>query len=132
VTPAGDPHELLRQCSRALADLGPRPAGEAAELLALSRSVRQEAETAAALGRQERAVPEAMVFESRGARRLTANVAEVADSFFVTNRRLEHVADALVREARQLEESQVAHDRRRRALQADIDLLRERIRVTER
>ena len=73
-----------------------------------------------------------MVFESRGARRLTANVAEVADSFAVSTRRLEHVADALVREARQLEEVQVAYDRRHRELQADIDRLRERIRVTER
>lgn len=132
MTPAPDPRERLRESTRALADLGQRPPGEVADLLAVSRSVRQEAETIAALGRQERAVPDGMVFESRGARRLGANVAEVADSFALSTRRLEHVADGLVREARQLEEAQVAYDRRHRELTAHIGELRERIRVTER
>ena len=49
MTPPRDPRELLRESSRALAELGARPAGDAADLLALSRSVRQEAETVAAL-----------------------------------------------------------------------------------
>jgi hypothetical protein len=122
----------LRAKRHALAELGPRPAAEARELEELSRTVRQEAENAATLARQERAVPEAMVFEGRGARRLAANVADVAESFATGSRMLDDVADAMARRAGVVHDEQAAYDRRHRELQAEVEALREKIRTTKR
>jgi hypothetical protein len=129
MTPVRDLQAQLRAKRHALAELGPRPPGEGRELEELSRSVRQEAETAATLARRERAIPEPMVFESRGARRLATNVADVTESFAAGSRILDDVADTIARRAGLRHDEQVAYDRRHRELEADIEDLREKIRM---
>ncbi|MEA2148664.1 MAG: hypothetical protein QOD69_494 [Solirubrobacteraceae bacterium] len=123
-----DPRDLLQSAMSALSGLGPRPQGDPEALWALARTLRQEADTAAALGRLERSVPDSMVFESRGARRLQANVAEVSESFFTGSRMIDEAADAIAREGHHIHDAQVAYDRSHRDLFAHVTDLEKKVR----
>lgn len=117
----------LRMANARLAAVGPRAVGDPGALRSLAQRVRQEADTVAAGGRLQAAVPDGMVFEGPAARRLAANAGEVAESLFVSSRRLDHVADAIVQAAERLHDAQADHDRLLHTLTAERDAIQRRI-----
>ena len=62
---------------------------------------------------------------------MAANVANVAESFATGSRMLDDVADAMARRAGVMHDEQAAYDRRHRELEAEIETLREKIRMTK-
>jgi uncharacterized protein YukE len=103
--------EGLNAAQRALGALGPRPSGDPEGLRAMARAVRQEADTAASIGRLERSIPETIVFEGPAARRFDANAGEVAESLFVSQRMLDSAADAIEHAASRIAKAQADYDR---------------------
>lgn len=110
----------LHAAERALSALGPRPGGDPAALSALARTVRQEADAAAALGRLEASIPSTMVFVGPAAREFAGNAQEVAQALFATQRMLDAAADAIESAARRIAHAQADHDRAHNGLMGQI------------
>jgi uncharacterized protein YukE len=108
--------EGLNAAQRALGALGPRPGGDPAGLRALAEAVRQEADTAASIGRLERSIPDTLVFEGPAAKRFDANAADVAESLFVSQRMLDSAADAIEHAAAKIAKAQADYDRTHKGL----------------
>jgi hypothetical protein len=91
--------------------LGPRPQGDPDDLDRVAHAAREEARTAASLGRLQAGVPRELVFESPGARRLVANVQDVSQSFFAGQQMLEQAAHVIGHKADEIRDAQAAWDR---------------------
>jgi hypothetical protein len=91
--------------------LGPRPEGDPDALNRVAHAARQEAQTAASLGRLQAAVPREMVFESPGARRVVANIEDVSQSFFAGQQMLEQAAHMIRHKANEIRDAQADWDR---------------------
>lgn len=119
-----DLQEDLRRVAGRIDALGSPPDGDPDALNRYAHALREEADTAASLGRLEAAVPGDMVFDSRGARRLAANVADVSESFFVAQRMLEQAAHTIRHKANELRDAQEEWARQRSrldGLRADLE-----------
>lgn len=111
--------DLQSRLERVVAGIGglaDRPAGDPVVLAKLAHDVEQHAAAAATLVGRETKIPVDITFDGEGARRLAANVAEVASSFGAASAMLEQAALTLKRRAQQLRQTQDAWARDHRAL----------------
>jgi hypothetical protein len=116
VTAKADHSAEIVQLAARINALGPRPPGDPDELNAFAHVMRREAEKVLGLARREARIPGQLVFESHGAVRLYANIAEVASSFIAAYETLEDAAHAIRHRANQILAAQGDWDARRTSL----------------